>query len=267
MEVSGKRVPFFVMPCFPSTLRQQMRARLTPDSVLPWFEQMLAGIEAAHEMKVWHRDLKPENVLCDPSSNHLVITDFGIAHFAEPLLHTVVETSPDDRVANFQYAAPEQRAFGVVDHRADIYALGVILNEMFTGEILQGTGHKTISSVAPDFACLDALVDQMVRQSPSDRPASIAEVRALLPRRTAAFATGAAGTPGPDPVGDNRGAVAEPPHLPKQLAQASDRDVQQRVNPGVFDRLRLYIFETADKRFPEPAYFDEYNSDPAHLRH
>lgn len=240
-EISGTRVPFFVMPHFPSTLRQLMRAGLTRGSVLQWFEQMLSGMEAAHAVGVWHRDLKPENVLCDPSSNRLVITDFGIAHFAEPLLHTAVETSPSDRLANFQYAAPEQRAFGVVDHRADIYALGVILNEMFTGEILQGTGHRTIGSLAPDFACLDALVDRMVRQSPSDRMASIAEIRTLLP------------------VHNDHGAASDSALLSGQPVQGlSEGALQTQANPGVFDRLRLYIFESADSSFPDPVHLDEH---------
>jgi hypothetical protein len=84
-------------------------------------------------------------------------------------------------LANFQYAAPEQRVLGTTDHRADIYALGLILNEMFTNQLLQGSGHKQIGDVAPEYAYLDALVDRMVRQSPAERPASIAKIRAALP--------------------------------------------------------------------------------------
>ncbi len=77
-------------------------------------------------------------------------------------------------MANFQYAAPEQRITGkTIDHKADIFALGLILNEMFTGEILQGTGYRTIRSVSPDFAYLDDIVDGMVRQLPEERPSSI----------------------------------------------------------------------------------------------
>lgn len=182
-EISGTRVPFYVMPRFPSTLRKQMEAGIAPEEVLPLFECLLAGLEVAHAKGVWHRDLKPENILCDPAGGQLVITDFGIAHFAEPLLQTPVETSSHERVGNFQYAAPEQRTCGEIDHRADIYALGLILNEMFTGKLLQGTGHQTIGSVAAQFAHLDVLVDRLVRQSPDQRPTSIDEVRAGLSAR------------------------------------------------------------------------------------
>ncbi len=179
-EVSGARVPFYVMPEYASTLRQLMTDRIPHDQVLPLLEQVLSGLQVAHDAGVWHRDLKPENILYDAVSRKLVVADFGIAHFTEELLHTTIDTSDGDRLANFQYAAPEQRAFRQVDHRADIYALGVILNEMFTGEILQGTGPRTIVSVAPEFGYLDAIVERMVRQSPEDRPQSIAEVRAAL---------------------------------------------------------------------------------------
>jgi serine/threonine protein kinase len=173
--------PFYVMPYYPVTLRHLMQEDIAPSKVLPLFSQVLDGVEAAHLQSVWHRDLKPENILYDPSSDLLVVADFGIAHFAEEQLHTLVKTSPRARLANFQYAAPEQRMKGQeVDHRSDIYALGVILNEMFTGTLLQGSGYKTISSVDPEYGFLDDLVEIMIRQLPADRPPSIDSVKQRL---------------------------------------------------------------------------------------
>jgi serine/threonine protein kinase len=157
-----------------------MRDGMDSNMKLALFNQILDGLEAAHEQGVWHRDLKPENLLYDPDSRRVVIADFGIAHFAEHLLQTTIQTGPQERLANFQYAAPEQRTRSKVDHRADIYALGLILNEMFTGQLLQGTGCKTVGSVAPLYANIDAVVDRMVRQSPAERPQSISAVRQLL---------------------------------------------------------------------------------------
>jgi hypothetical protein len=179
-EVAGQEVPFYIMPLYPKTLRHLMRDGIDSNVILALFRQILDGIEAAHKQGVWHRDLKPENLLYDPDSRRVVIADFGIAHFAEHLLQTTIQTGPQERLANFQYAAPEQRTRSKVDHRADIYALGLILNEMFTGQLLQGTGHKTIGSIAPAYARIDVAVDRMVRQSPAERPQSIAEVRQLL---------------------------------------------------------------------------------------
>ena len=69
-------------------------------------------MEAAHLKKVVHRDLKPENFLYSSSQNRIVVADFGIARFQEEELYTAVETKAEDRLANFQYASPEQRKRG-----------------------------------------------------------------------------------------------------------------------------------------------------------
>lgn len=189
VDVDGTSVPFFVMPCFAQSLRDLMnKKQLAPDAVLKIYDQILSGVEAAHLWKVVHRDLKPENILSDPSGSRAAIADFGIAQFAVDELFTIVDTAPTARLANFQYAAPEQRAKGrPVDHRADIYALGLILNEMFTGEVPHGTGYRTIGSVAPQYVFLDDLVDLMRRQNPEERPASIQIIKADLIGRNQAF--------------------------------------------------------------------------------
>lgn len=180
-SIDGEDRPFYVMPYYPRTLRDLMKEGIPHERILLLFSQILDGVEAAHLKKVWHRDLKPENVLCAADGEPLVVADFGIAHFAEEELYTLLETSTRDRLANFQYAAPEQRARGrQVDHRADIYALGLILNEMFTGHVPQGVGFRRISDVAPQLAYLDEIVDRMVQQSPDNRPSSIDEIKRTL---------------------------------------------------------------------------------------
>ena len=187
----GKKTsPFYVMPLYAGSLRKLLLSRIPPDKVLVYFSQLLDGMEAAHLFRVVHRDLKPENVLYDEAKNRLLIADFGIARFEEEDLYTAVETAPSTRLANFQYAAPEQRSRGfTVDSRADIYAIGLILNEMFTGAIPQGTGYKTIGSVSPECGYLDDLVSTMLRQSADERPASIEIVKQQLIARKNEFVT------------------------------------------------------------------------------
>ena len=104
--------PFYVMSRYGSNLRELMRSGMEPGQALKLFSQILDGVEAAHLQGVIHRDLKPENVLYDPATGIVAIADFGIAHFTEDLLITTVKTGPADRLANFQYAAPEQRRAG-----------------------------------------------------------------------------------------------------------------------------------------------------------
>ena len=172
------KCPFYVMRLYPKTLRKLMQEGIPPAQVLRVFSQILDGAEAAHRMGIWHRDLKPENILCDPTADNIVVADFGIAHFSADWLQTAVETGPGDRLANFQYAAPEQRQRGKqVDQRADIYALGMMLNEMFTKEQPHGTGFKTIAEVSPEYAYLDSLVHDMMRQAADQRVETIEQVK------------------------------------------------------------------------------------------
>lgn len=175
------KCPFYVMRLFPSTLRKQMRGGLSGQLVMRHFSEILNGVEAAHLQGVWHRDLKPENILYDPDGQKLVVSDFGIAHFTVDMMSAPVETVPGERLANFQYAAPEQKIRGaVVDHRADIYSLGLILNEMFTAHVPQGVGFQTIGQVSPGFAYLDEVVERMVQHSAGNRPGSIDEIKRIL---------------------------------------------------------------------------------------
>jgi len=179
--IDGAKEPFYVMPLFSGTLRTLMKAGIPTRKAPSYFSQILSAVEFAHARKVWHRDLKPENVLYDKGNDLLVLADFGIAHFEEEALHAAPKTKKGEVLANFKYAAPEQRGSGrTIDQRVDIYALGLILNELFTGEVPQGTRYKTIGSVAPEFAPIDRTVSLMLRQDPAKRLATIADLRSHL---------------------------------------------------------------------------------------
>lgn len=172
--------PFYVMPLYAKTLRDRIKEGVPAADVLPLYGQILDGIEAAHRSGVHHRDVKPENILFDPAVG-LVVADFGIAHFQEDQLLTSIETGTNERLANFAYAAPEQRfPGGTVDQRADIYSLGLVLNEMYTKQVPHGTGFRLIGEVAPEYGYLDAIVDTMIQQQPSQRPQSINQIKEEL---------------------------------------------------------------------------------------
>ncbi|MEA4831932.1 MAG: serine/threonine-protein kinase [Oscillospiraceae bacterium] len=169
---NDENIIFYVMPLYPMTLRDRMNSRIPADEVLPMFYQLLDAIKYAHQKNIWHRDIKPENVLIDDNGT-VVLADFGIAHFCSEELVTAVETKKCDRLANFQYAAPEQRARdSIVDGSADIFATGLILNEMFTGKVIAGANYLTIKSVNSKYSFLDKVVDSMICQNPIDRLSS-----------------------------------------------------------------------------------------------
>ena len=121
IRISDVKTPFFVMPLYPSTLRKEMTRAPNVERQFELFLKILDGLEEAHRRSITHRDIKPENILINNEKSSLVIADFGIAHFSEEDLYTKVETTKSTRLANFQYAAPEQKNRGIdADQRADI---------------------------------------------------------------------------------------------------------------------------------------------------
>jgi serine/threonine protein kinase len=185
---SDSDTPFYIMPLATGTLRSMMKAGIEEQHRLALFANVLDGIEAAHLKGVFHRDLKPENLLYFSDARQLRVADFGIAHFEEDQLHTPVDTLPAERLANFEYAAPEQRRQGVrVDFQADIFSLGLILAELFTGVVPHGIGAAKVSDISPSFGYLDDLIEKMRQQDPARRPSSIREIKNELISRQNTF--------------------------------------------------------------------------------
>ena len=91
-------------------------------------------------------------------------------------------TQPTSRLANFQYAAPEQKNGNAreVGPQADLYAAGLILNEMFTHEVPASPGYKRIGEVAPSYAFLDAVIESLFQQDPLKRPRSAQDLQTDL---------------------------------------------------------------------------------------
>jgi len=116
-------------------LRQAMKAgRFSPSQALAVVPEICEALQFAHDEGVLHRDIKPENILLD-TKGRIKIADFGIAKL---LVDTARGITLTQGVApgTPQYMAPEQfEQPATVDHRADIYSLGVVLYEMLTGEL------------------------------------------------------------------------------------------------------------------------------------
>jgi serine/threonine-protein kinase len=166
--------------------------------------QVCAGLAAAHERGVVHRDFKPANVMIDGSGT-VRITDFGLAGV----------TGESLRAGTPAYMAPEQLAGGEVTARSDIYALGLVLYEIFTGQrALEGGNlaeliHKREQSgITPPSAHVRDLAPEIeqtilrcLRPDPAQRPATALAVAAALPGGDPLAAALAAGeTPSPEMV-------------------------------------------------------------------
>jgi methyl-accepting chemotaxis protein len=154
-------------------------------------KQLCAGLGAAHEVGVLHRDIKPENLILEQSGNAKLM-DFGIAR---PIRRMEPgHTQPGMFVGTPHYSSPEQLAGDEVDHRADIYASGVLLSEMFCGK-LPFTGANTMeiymaqmqqspirpSEYWPEIPPeLEVVILRCIARSPDDRFQSVADLGAAL---------------------------------------------------------------------------------------
>jgi serine/threonine protein kinase len=182
--------------------------RLPSDKALEIARQLCAGLAAAHNQHVLHRDLKPANIMLD-GRGQVVITDFGLAGFAEQI------QAGDIRSGTPAYMSPEQLEGKEVTERSDIYSLGLVLYEVFTGKrALSGDAAtartRTQMSSAPATPAsivrdIDPTVERVILRcleaNPTSRPASALQVAAALPGGDPLAAALAAGeTPSPQMV-------------------------------------------------------------------
>ncbi len=188
---------------------QSLSALLSKRKKLTWPEaceiaaQVADALAAAHAKKIIHRDLKPDNVLLerrDDGGVMIKVLDFGIARVTDPGHDATQANTALTRVGTVMgtpgYMAPEQAMGEVVDGRADLYALGVVLWEMIVGEVpfagpdLTAIVTRQLTETLPTLgaaagdpsvpASLNALVASLLARQLADRPVTVADVRDAL---------------------------------------------------------------------------------------
>jgi serine/threonine protein kinase len=186
--------------------------RLPNDKALEIARQLCAGLAAAHERGVMHRDLKPSNIMLD-GRGRARITDFGLAAAAGDSVAGEVAGTP-------AYMAPEQLAGQPASVRSDLYALGLVLYELWTGRrafsgaSLEELRKKRETGPPPEMKetardvdpAVDRVVVQCLEPDPAKRPGSAMQVAAALPGGDPLAAALAAGeTPSPETVAEAGG--------------------------------------------------------------
>jgi predicted Ser/Thr protein kinase len=161
------------------------------DQGLDVFRQICEGLAAAHLAGVIHRDLKPSNIMLE-QGGRAVIMDFGIARWSPSSPQT--DTGTRSTAGTPLYMSPEQFSGGDIDHRADIYALGCVAFEIFTGQrpfsadhdAGLGYQHTHLSpphprKLKPDLPpLLSAVILRCLRKRPADRFGRVEEITAFL---------------------------------------------------------------------------------------
>src|SRR5271156_1270047 len=182
--------------------------RLPADKAVEIARRLCAGLAAAHEKGVLHRDLKPSNVMLD-GRGQVLLTDFGLAGLADQIEGAEVRSGTP------AYMAPEQLSGKEVTARSDIYSLGLVFYEIFTGKrpfeanslagLMQAQTKATPISLSTLVRDLDPAVERVILRcldpEPSRRPSSALAVAAGLPGGDPLQAALAAGeTPSPEMV-------------------------------------------------------------------
>jgi tRNA A-37 threonylcarbamoyl transferase component Bud32 len=162
-------------------LRQAMRAgRFTPEQALKIIPAICEALQFAHTQGVLHRDIKPENILLD-SKGRVKIADFGIAKILdEKGGDAMLLTQSGARLGTAPYMAPEQiEQPASVDHRADIYSLGVVFYEMLTGELPIGR-FAAPSEIAAVVGNIDEIVFRALEKERARRQQSAGEFKTQI---------------------------------------------------------------------------------------
>ncbi|MET4636883.1 Stk1 family PASTA domain-containing Ser/Thr kinase [Mycetocola sp. 2940] len=196
---------YLVMEYLPGiTLRDLLRdhGKLTPRQVVDIMDAVTSGLAAAHRAGIIHRDLKPENVLL-ADDGRIKISDFGLARAASANTAT-----GQSLLGTIAYLSPELVTRGVADARSDIYALGIMMYEMLTGEqpykgeqpmqIAYQHANESVprpSVVTPSVPDpLDDLVLWATERSPDERPSDARELLERLREVEKQLGFGAAST-------------------------------------------------------------------------
>ena len=171
--------------------------RLTVAEALPILRTIARALDAAHAKGIAHRDLKPENIFLardDDGTRYPKLLDFGIAKLISPVDAVAHQTTPGTPIGTPLYMSPEQCLGRDVDHRTDIYALGVLTYRLLTGELPFSGGFvellsKHISDEPPLASSrvpglpqgVDRAIAAMLEKAPDKRPLTASAAVASLP--------------------------------------------------------------------------------------
>ncbi len=150
-------------------LRQLIQTtKMEPSEAMQLVPQLCDALQYAHDRGIVHRDIKPENVLLS-QDGRVKIADFGLAKLTDGTNANFTLTQTQQVMGTLNYMAPEQRERpNEVDHRADIYSLGVVIYELLTGELPLGRFAPPSKKVGVDVR-LDEVVLRALEKEPELR--------------------------------------------------------------------------------------------------
>lgn len=143
---------------------------------------LISGLEHLHSNNIIHRDIKPGNILLNDKGEY-VISDFGIAKFDQEFFPKNAMTRNSERLANFEFSAPEQACKdGLISFATDIYAFGQVIQWVSTGSVNRGVGRQKLPyhSVNNYIYILDKVVERCLMNSAISRFQTISSIREFI---------------------------------------------------------------------------------------
>lgn len=148
-----------------------------PKQILQIITQVCNALQYAHERGIVHRDIKPANILIDDQGN-VKVADFGLVKIVGP--QAVDYTATGTTLGTPDYIAPEAMEYGVkIDHRVDIYSLGVMIYELLTGHVPKGQWEPPSIRSGTDKK-VDAMVSKAMQNDPDKRYQNVSEMTQVL---------------------------------------------------------------------------------------
>lgn len=176
----GYRVPAIVMKKYEKSLKKYREDfSINEETFLKLFYFLLDSLENIHGQGIIHRDIKPENILVTKDEN-FVLADFGIASYNPDIFSLKAETRKGDRLANFEFSAPEQTNKDITaTPTMDIYALGQVCHWYVFGKVHKGTNRSRITEVfkSVEIEILDIILNKCLFNDFTERYQSIKEIR------------------------------------------------------------------------------------------
>lgn len=255
---SDDGLPWLAMEYFDGELLSEFiedNGPLDADTTANIVGQIASALEAAHEIGIVHRDLSPENIMLldvDSGSPRVKVLDFGLAGVVDQGADEDTSlTAVGIRVGTPFYMAPEYIEDFECDHRADLYALGIVAFETLTGKPpFTGRPYRVMdmhvnhpppraASVAEDTPVwLDELVDKLLAKLPEKRPPT---ARAVV----AAIEKGAG-------ISLQRAEDIAPQEAPSEQAEPEQTMIGSSIADPVLERFRARLVRSVDRRTGEP---------------
>lgn len=185
LEIDEKTlIPYSIMLKAEKTLKDIINENeITFETFENIFKSLIKGINIIHKHKIIHRDLKPENIFY--FNKKLVLGDFDIAKFNDIEHIKLHETKKGERLANYQFSAPEQSTmkFDEIDERADLFAFGQILYWIITKTTLRGQENINLKKYDSRYEKYEKLIDNLLQNEREKRLVNIDKIKDFLEQK------------------------------------------------------------------------------------